>query len=322
MCLDEELTSSLESDVLPSQEFTLSPAGTCMTRIIIVKMTLIKKSQGQFLSCSEFSEDPIHMVPDIKIFAPSIKKYITSSNQSQECSEARRGVAEDPCELECSQVEDEAVGCARSEQKSTSLEAEVPECAAHCQHHHYRDTACKCDLWATEGNKHTPNMENSRTQVPPPPTPRHAATQTLQAISIEDATQTEDTGQHDAARNLTIHNCGEVEYQNAGTQTSPVAHGSQTAAEAMLPLDIPTEKYSLTEQHCSEEDLRSDGCRFASPMGQKLTSIDAAVQTHKYDDPISDLKVQIACLEEKLETAQNTVIWQSLVLKICQAETH
>ena len=263
------------------------------------------------------------MVPDVKMLAPPVKKYIVGLPQSQECKEARhQSVAEAPSEPECKQVEDEAIGCARSEQKSTAL-PEAPECAAQCQHHHYGEPPCKRGLQATEGNKHTPNKENSHTQAPPPLTAHHAATQTLQANSVEEATQTEEVCGQETAANL-IRDCGEVEHQSIGTQTGLEAHqhGSQTDTEAVLVLDFPKEKCSLTEDCCCTEGPGSNGRRSAASMGQKVASIDAAVQTHKCDDkPVSDLKVKIACLEEKLEIAQSTIIWQSLMLRLYHAET-
>ena len=315
MCLDEELSSSLESDAFPSQEFTVSPAGTIVTHESCTAIILT------FFVCSEFSEGPIHMVPDIKIFTPPIKKYIT---QTQDCEEVQQTVAGEACELECNQVEGEAVDCAHSEQKT----AEESECTAHCKHHHtnpYRIASGGCDLWTTEENRHKPNMEDTYTEVPPPPTPHHATTQTSQTNSNEAATQTENIGRQDAVASLQYRE-RENEHRSTGIQTTSITLdvcGPLKVAEnieAMLPLDFTGEKSVQTEEHCYEEILRSNRCRFVAPLGPKLTLADAATQTHTYKESVSDLQMKIICLEERLEVAQNTIIWQSLLQKLCHVE--
>ena len=256
--------------------------------MLIMMFQGVKQVINNFECVGMFPEDPIRLVPDVESDDSAALCNPTSDHQSS---------SEVPSYLQ-DKLQDQDTGTEvaidhTTEQKTTPeisdkdqiLPIEMFDCSTQTmkpQTKLYREVSCDCDIWNTETIYLKRRTCDASMQYSPQSDPKQASTQTDSPLLVDSAMETIEN----AASKVPI-------MQDFCAQTD----------------NTPDTSLALLQDQEVKVHMPADGLA-------KMTS-DASVQACN-TLTVQELKKQIACLEKELHTAQNTVIWQSLLMRLQQ----
>ena len=285
MCLDEELTSSLDSNeqTLATQDLTLSPIGTymyiraCAYHFLYTRMLFLH---------TDFAEEPIKAIfPRTK---PSHGNCFSSDN-SQEAGddlqadiEAEEKVREEMLQEQSTQ---DAQAELAKEDKNGSAGQQFTNCGTQTEREPvkvYREVCCECDIIVS--SKEEKCNRDSSVQTSP------LMTQ-LKAIPAGQETESRATQTQ------------QVELKERTVQTR------EPSPPPLITVAVQTDLHNGSHASTSSVKLLAA----AESSGQCLCGLKSNARAGAI---IEGLRREVAKLKEDLGTAQSTLIWQSLMHKL------